>query len=370
MRRFLLVFPMIGCKAHLQMEVMEPAEVSIPNEVQTLAVVNREVSPLSKRSIEELSAALVDSPRYKIVDQGAAQSSYKEQGGTVGTPLQADATESICKATGASGVVSLERYRDAGDWHYHRDVRTVTETQTKTITHEDGSETTQEEQITRDEEYFVATYRGDLETDWTVYGCKGQHHDDFPLGMIAEWSAEGLSAADAKIMVGDVDELERELAEDLGRRYLTRISPYKSVLNRRYFRGPNKNLRAGHRAIRYGEYEEARKHWKTASESTRTKVQAKGWLNLAVIQENKGNMDRALKLSNKAGKVLDQYWVDDYSQVLSDRLERLSRLEAQMAAPPPPPVEVGPASKPEEEEAGAAVKPEAEGAAVKPEGGE
>ena len=41
------------------MEVMQPAEVSISTQVQTLALVNREVTPLSKRSVEELSGTLV-----------------------------------------------------------------------------------------------------------------------------------------------------------------------------------------------------------------------------------------------------------------------------------------------------------------------
>ena len=151
-------------------------------------------------------------------------------------------------------------------------------------------------------------------------------------------------------------------ARDRGRRYLRRISPYSVVRHRRYFRGPNKHLRAGHKAIQIGEYEEARKHWKTASESTRAKVQAKGWHNLAIIQENKGNMDRAVKLSRKAGKVLSPTWVSAYTGALQERMDRLSRLETQMAAPPPKPappeVTETPAVKPEEQEnGGAAVKP-------------
>jgi hypothetical protein len=182
--------------------------------------------------------------------------------------------------------------------------------------------------------------------------------------MSAEWSAEGATAGDAKIIVGDTAELDLELARDLGRRYLRRISPYSRVLHRRYFRGPNTHLRAGHKAINIREFEEARKHWKTASESPRAKAQAKAWHNLAVIQENKGNMQRAVSLSTKASKVLSPVWVSMYTDELQERMDRLSRLEAQMAAPAPklaPPAEVveTPGLNPEGQESGAAVKPDA-----------
>ena len=136
----------------------------------------------------------------------------------------------ICKATNSTGIVSLERFRDGGGWDVTRDLRTVTETQTRTITHEDGSETTQEEEITKDVEYFVATYRGDLGSNWIVYGCGGALHDEYPLGMTAAWTAEGLSVSDAKSLVGDSRVGKRELARDLGRRYLRHISPYNQVL--------------------------------------------------------------------------------------------------------------------------------------------
>ena len=366
MRRTILFLPFWGCQAHHRLEVMEPAEVSIPTQVQTLAIVNREVSPLSKRSVEELSGALVDSPRYDIVDQGKAQDAYQAQTSTVGSPLNAKATAAICKATNATGIVSLERFRDGGGWDVTRDIRPVTETQTRTITHEDGTETTQEEEITKDVEFCVATYRGDLGSDWIVYGCGGARHDEYPLGMTANWWAEGKSVSDAKSLVGDVAELERELARDLGRRYLRHISPYNRVLHRRYFRGFNKHLRAGHRSMKIGQIEAARKHWKVASEHHRAKTQAKGWLNLAVVQEHRSNLDRALELSNKAGQVLTQYWVSDYSDQLKSRKEQMERLEAQMAAPapkspPPPPVEK-PAVKPDTAPDGApAVKPESAG---------
>ena len=77
-------------------------------------------------------------------------------------------------------------------------------------------------------------------------------------------------------MVGDVEVLEADLAEDLGRHYLRRISPYEARLHRRYFRGPNRHLREGHRLAQSGQMEEARLAWRTASELERPREALEG----------------------------------------------------------------------------------------------
>ncbi len=319
----------IGCAGKKHIKVMEPAQISVPQPVQTLALVDRQANKHSFRVMYSLRDAITAGPRFGVVDNTAAQNALARQAVAAGQNLSKRAARSICAETNATGIVSLERFLIDDGWSYDWHTELVTESQFVTRT-QDGEETTEAIDVTKEVKVHEATFSANLETEWSLYDCDGNVLDTHAMSQAQSWQGEGQSKSDARLEAGEAKKLRAYLLGSVGRSYRARVSPFSHEIQRRYYRGGNHDLRAGHRAAQANDWVTAEREWASASKRKRARARAKAWHNLALLHEQQGDLDTALSYASRAADVLGKGWVKHYPQTLRERLTDQARVEQQL----------------------------------------
>ena len=118
----------IGCSPSLTFEVTRPAQISVDSSIKKVALIDRVSDDASKKLKTSFISSLRDvrNPKFLMIDNTIAQKAYTGVTATVGQSLEKSQTENICKSTGATGVISIEKVGSNQSWSY--DERTETET--------------------------------------------------------------------------------------------------------------------------------------------------------------------------------------------------------------------------------------------------
>lgn len=308
-----------ACRPSVKIEYMYPAEFTLPAEVKTVAVVDRVARGESGEAVKGLEDALAGSPRLAVANPAAAAAALAKVKVAAGAPLDAASAGAVCASAGASGIVSLEDYRFAGDWRYEQ----ITEPVTK-IVHEkpagcDNCDTVDKE-VTEEVPMVIATFDGATATTWQVTSCAGAPLTSDMVGASGSLEGKGERDADAREDAGDTSVLEAEIAGAVGAGFSTHISPRQVAESRRYFKSGSREIRAGAKDAKAGKWNQAQSAWKDALKSDSDKVRGKAQLNLAVSYEREGDLAEAVKHARKAKKLLDgEKGTAEYLQTLVTR---------------------------------------------------
>ena len=321
----LLFLGAFGCSTHVPIDVMEPAEVTVPSPVQRLALVDRSPSEHSFQALYALREAVSGGPRFEVVSNEASQRAFTTSGAVVGQPLNADQAGAICTETSATGIVMLDSLRVDHDWIWSE--REEERTEDQRILKQDGNE--ENVQVVKTVTVQLATLDITADSDWSLLGCDGEVIDAYSVNLSQAWHGEGDSKADARAATGRVKTHQSELMGDVGRRYRSRISPWQSRISRRMFSGGNAHIRAGRRAAVSGDWESAYRRWKIAAKKNNSDS-PRAWLNLAVHHEQKGNLKVALKYAKRAALKMNKPWVHRYVSDLKTSIEKKKRLGQQL----------------------------------------
>ena len=319
----------LGCAGKVHIQVMEPAEISVSQDVKKLALVDRQSNKHSFRVMYALREGIAVAPRFEVVDNSAAQQAMTRQSPASGQALTKTAAQGICRDTGATGIVSLAHFVIDDSWDFDWQTVPVTETQTVTKT-VDGEEVEEEVEVTRDVVIHEATFRVKLDTRWTLYDCEAKVLDSHTMADAGIWTGEGSSRADAKLDTGQAKKLRAQLLGAVGRKYRSRISPFTHQVQRLYFRGGSAQLRQAHADVQSGAWSNAHSQWEAAAKSGSKKVQAKAWHNLALYYEQKGDLETAISYAKKAAGVLGKDWVKRYPKTIEERVVDHARLKEQL----------------------------------------
>ena len=65
--RWMALFLATGCATHVPIDVMEPAEYTVPASVARLALVDRAPSDYTFKTLYSLRESLADGPRFELV---------------------------------------------------------------------------------------------------------------------------------------------------------------------------------------------------------------------------------------------------------------------------------------------------------------
>jgi len=323
--RLIVPFLFVGCATHVPLNVMEPAEITVAAPVQQLALVDRSSSAHSYQVLYGLRDALAQGPRFEVVANEAAQAAYTAVKTTVGQPLDGKVTKALCKKTGATGIVSLESVVVDDRWAY--DERSEERTESQLLKREDG--TSESVEVTKMVAVHQATLTLESTADWQLLDCEGTLIDQHNVTLKQMTSGEGDTQADARLNVGNVERLQGTLMGNLAHKYRGRISPWSNVISRRLFRGGNSHIRAGRKAAVSGDWSNAYKRWKTAAKKGNSDS-PRAWVNLAVLNERKGNLKIALKYARRAANALNKRWVHEYVGKLEKSIEKKTRLGQQL----------------------------------------
>ena len=317
----------MGCSPSLTFEVTRPAQISVDRSVKKVALVDRVSDDASKKLKTSFIAALRDvrNPKFLMIDNSIAQKAYTGISATVGQSLEKEQTENICKSTGATGVISIEKVGSNQNWTY--DERTETETSYETV-RQNGKEV--EREVTKDVTVYTATLMMDGNANWMFYQCDGGVIDNKRQTLSQTWSGEGETRQDAKLDVESQSPMENTLFAQMGRRYMQRVSPFEASVTRDYYRTGHKGIKEGNKHLTAGEFQKARESYFSAVQATKGKKKGKALYNLAVVLERMGLLNKSLQRAKQANELLNSNRSEEYFNVLSKRKNEADKIHNQL----------------------------------------
>lgn len=338
MRRVLSLLPLAlaaGCMPSIHVEVLKPADITLPPDVQTVAVLDRSAPKNTGQAVlgtlegaltgegimEDRDGAsqavtavvdvLRDSPRFDVVipnvDDQTAQSNLWD------TELSWPVARRVANRSGAQAIVSLEAF----------DSDSSTETRVEVVEREDHRETR-----------HVAERETRVLAAWRLYYLG---ENPVILDDIRDHSSEDTweHTADSR------DEALRELPSrrrtvmDLG--YLSgewygmRIAPTFVLVGRSYYAKGHPALKNAKAHVKARDWEGAVKLWRRIKDLDDPKVKGRAQYNLALAREVNGDLEGALDLARRASRNLQNHRAARYVDTLERRLREQRVVEEQMA---------------------------------------
>ncbi|MBK7174881.1 MAG: hypothetical protein IPH84_17010 [Bacteroidales bacterium] len=320
----------------IPMKLLVPAEVTIPKDVQSIAILNHSLpakqeqfinilegfitgeSILADREgsfqcIRGVEARLNESPRVKAF---ALETDAYRGTGTRQFPefLDWETIDALCDQYKVDAILSLETFDSDFGIKKH-----TSEYKEKV----NGREVKKTE--------YHADLRIDVNSGWRFYDRKNRNMiDQVSFSDRKEWSGSGKTEQGA---LNDLPSKRRAINESgrfAGFQMANRISPNWRTETRTYFVKGNEDLKAAKVQVKFNNWDEAINIWKKLSENKDPKIAGRACYNLALASEMKGNMDIAIVWAEKAMKVYHVKKARNYVDVLYTRKDNELRLDKQM----------------------------------------
>lgn len=346
-----LTAALAGCMPHVAVDVLQPALVTVPADIRTLAVVDRSApgsagehvlgvlegavtgeALLGDRegahaALAQLHGTLSGSPRFAIVLPHANGEQVETD--IFDETISWAAARRLCEQSGAEALVALEAFDSDSS---------------VSVTVEDREETTDDGK-TRHVKVHIAERDTSVLTAWRVYyPAEKRILDDTRDRRFADsWTAEGESEEAAiAALPSQVDSIVA-LGRDAGDDYARRIAPTYVQVSRAYYGRGDERFTDARRHVRARQWEAAGRIWRgVAEQESDAKLRGRAAFNLALWFETRGDLDGALAWAEKAHGDLGNARARQYIATLHGRIADRERLAVQMAAPPeasPPPDE-------------------------------
>jgi len=318
MRWIWLMFA-VGCAPRLNLEVLQPAAKTLPAHVKEVATLDRggAGNRLDKDAATEATAAMStgvsQSPRFEVSALTAEQA---HNFNALQRTLEFSVVDAICGRLNAQAVVALENLES------HSDISEGSE-ETR-YTDENGKE-----HITLT---WTATRTTDVITSWAIYDADNDAIvDETTLSTVADWDAEGTTAAEARNGLPDMNDTVLDLAYEAGEEYARQIAPTWIRVSRTYYPTGSTRMANAKAAVLSGDLEAAAEIWEKIAAADDPKLAAKANYNLGVAWEGRGNLRQAIRHVGAADRVLSNGRTSSYLALLKYRKEEKKKLKEQMA---------------------------------------
>jgi hypothetical protein len=329
---------LVACNTvrEISIEVLVPAEVTIPDYIQSVAFVNRSYMPWLARDPQDTLArppedlsildtiinnkfflglfdALNSSPLFDLEDPTAFQF-RRTDSSRFPEPISEENIQYFSDAIHADAMICLEGYRIS-----------------------DSLETWNELDnpwYNADDYYLengvVFYVEGTIQ--WRIYDILNRMIiDEFIATDTLEWTAYGDFIEEAMYELPEVVDGYREYAYHRGYDFGMRISPSWSRVRRFYFIMGNRTIRKAAEFAYYENWEEAAALWKQESGSDNPKIAAKAAFNLALYSEKKDLLIPAIDWATKSYELIQEKYTKTYLGILEQR--KLNKLKLQQQIP-------------------------------------
>jgi hypothetical protein len=340
----LSVLAMTGCRTTMQLQVLQPAMVSIPPEIQTLGVIDRTEAKnvgetilgalegaatgesigtdhaAAKQSLAQLTTTLSASPRFKVVTPNVNAKQAKSD--IWDTKLDWATADRICKNAGCDALVVLEALDS--------DSAVNVSSQLNASSH------TAE---------FLAQRDTRVLTAWRVYDVKNHVllDEKRDYAFTNSWTERDANRDAAVSRLPSTSNSVVYVAQEAGDAYAGRIAPTYRWVTRDYYTAGDSRLKEAKHHAKAQDWEGAAKIWTRMLDNDDAKLRGKASYNLALYWEHTGDLKKAYDFAQKAAIDLHSARSRNYVDVLDGRMRDAARLEEQMKSPPP---EEKPAIKP------------------------
>jgi hypothetical protein len=343
-----------GCAATLNLEVLQPAQITLPAHITKVTFVDRSRAKNAGQAILGAAEGLLtgeglgadnegrdssaegviriigESPRFEYIPNGLRK---KDLDSSLFAKQMDPATlKTICEPIGCNGVVSLEAFDS--------DVQTLFDTRSGTKTEDGKTVQTTEWSATRTTSVLSA---------WRVYDVQSGVAQDYlrDYNYSRSWSGTGDTKAKARNDLPGKTRTVRMAGLGAGESYGRRIAPNFIWVRRVWYPGGDDSMKMAKRMVRADDWAGATELWMSVvKNAVDPKLKGKAQFNLALAAEVAGDLDLAVAESQKAMTLLGNYRSRDYQQTLRNRQSQQRKLESQMQAVTPPPAEAQPTAIP------------------------
>lgn len=323
-----------------RIEVLQPAEIFIPENVETIVTIDRSrpakgfLSFLEgaisgeeigqdkegrKRALAGLTEALTRTPRFKVIHSG-----YQKTGSNSSLrliePMNWYEVKALCEEFSADAVLAIEMYDS--------DVLIETVEKERKKKDKDGKEYV--------ETYFEDQMGLSIKMGWRLYDPTNKLIiDEFTTKDEDGANADGITKEAARNNLPDVYQMARDISYVAGRLYGERIAPTWIFVDRDYYtsvKGAEQS--AMERAARMAET----KDWRSAANiwsevvtsSVDTETQGKAAYNMAIANECLGKLQNARDWAQKAYVAFGNKKAKHYIQTIETRIYEQQLVEDQL----------------------------------------
>jgi len=319
-----------ACHHKVEVSFIEPADIGLPADVQTVLVVNRSQPKnagefvlnaseglatgegfdadygTSVIALDALVSVLGETDRFDVlqlnIDGKRVDTSIFDK------PLDARTAIKLCKRHDCDAVIAL----DALD----------TDTINRLISEKEPGEAVE----------FTGQTDSRIGATFRVYdGDSGAMLDSAKMNAdtSAELTSERRHEAMATFDTGP--QLQTDLAWSVGEAYGERIAPHEVIALRGWYATGDRQLKEAAGSVKAGNWARAARIWTRMLESDDPRLVAKAQHNLAVYNETEGNLRKARNLASRASNTLSKPKTRNYALELSERIAAEAELEDQMA---------------------------------------
>ncbi len=329
----------MACTPSTQLRILQPADITVPDDIQKIGTLDRSVPSSTGRNILEgvltgesigadkegrraaiagFSSVLSATPRFEIKQINAELSGSKD-GSTMAAPLDWATVEKFCSDYQVDVLAVLEVF-DTDASHNRstslekfKDQNKVEHTRTR----------------------YNVDRRMEVRAGFRMYNPKTRTiMDEFVTSANRNDGGNGLTENEAMNNLGAPNDAIRNVARRAGDNYARRIAPLYTTETRTLYKKVPTNKDANKKAIaaaKTGKWSEASEIWETmATRSTNQKTKGKASYDLAVSFEARGMLEEALKWAETS--YIDHNFkpAKNYVLVVKRRIADQKRLNEQM----------------------------------------
>jgi hypothetical protein len=318
----------ISCKSTelVYINVLKPAPVTIPAYVKTPGVVNRttvasqnkavdavdkvfslEGAQLDKEgaqsSVSGLSDELLKNNRFNDVKTLGELGLTTNAPGLFSAPLSWETVDKICRDNHVDALFSLELFdTDSKISYAAKPVSLKTPLgNVPGIEHQASMLTT-------------------VKTGWRIYDPASRNIlDEFPVARDITFSGRGINPAAAAGALLNRKEAVKQVGAEAGQNYAMRLIPYRIRVTRDYYVKGSDNFRTARRKAQTGNWDGAAAIWKKETTNPDATVAGRACYNMAIICEINGELELAIKWSQKAYEEYNNRLALNYIRILKNR---------------------------------------------------
>jgi hypothetical protein len=319
----------------MQVQVMRPAVITVPKDIQKIALLNRSVpasvagiegtltgempkqdKELSNECISALNATLMESERFEVKRVEYTMNSADPKSLTFGAPLDWNTVDSICARLGVDGLLVLE-YFDS-DFTLDNPAGTTAQAVQSVL---NGGQTSVEASGTATATCGFRVY----------YASKHliPYEDEFRYRK--RWRERANTAAEAISKMVKRNTALREVSYETGIEFARSIVPLYIWEHRDMYKGKKGEMERGERQALAKDWEGALNTWMGAYDSaTKSKDKAKAAFNIALAYEVLGNLKEAQKWAGTAYVDGGKRPMLEYAEIIDGRVREEARLQEQL----------------------------------------
>lgn len=334
----IIVLIMTSCSSmsYVRMEVLVPAEISVPQHIKKVIVANRSLPEKDEKwknflegfvsgesimadrdasgfCVTGLTNTLNSSPRFQAVLKNDTE---LKGTGTKQFPVLLDwaKAKAICEQYNADALILLETFdSDMNLYQSKRDVK----------------------RKVNDQEVIVPEFLADLKirvnAGWRIYDVKNNRIiDESTFTDEKGWSGVAENPDKAIAKLPSKRGALNESGEFAGKMFGKRISPTWVWVSRSYYVRKHDSFKEAKKFVKANNWEKASEIWKGLTSNADPKIAGRACYNMALAAEMDGNLQLALTWAEKAMKDYRLKSARAYVNILNTRIMEQERLKEQM----------------------------------------